>query len=317
MSNLIKYPFVNLNDKKSVVIGYEKEEKFVPLQNKSRVKVIPADEVEAAKKADMNDGGRKRDNRRGRVRILGQEETTEEKAEEKKAGQSKSSQSKERDGKKDPAGFSEGVSDAELGKKVQEREKEAREKAEKIIEEARSQADFILSEAEKQVDMLRERAREEGSRQGYSEGMARAEQEAQSRWQEIEEEKRKSEQEYQQLLSDIEPRYVDILCSLIHKITGVIVTDSKDEFLHLLRSNMDELEPSKKYVVRVSPDDIIYVESHKEELLMNLGSDIVLDIQEEKSLHRNDCIIETDTQMVDCGLHTQLSNLTSALRMLI
>ena len=78
LSNLIKYPFVNLNDKKSVVIGYEKEEKFVPLQNKSRVKVIPADEVEAAKKADMNDGGRKRDNRRGRVRILGQEETTEE-----------------------------------------------------------------------------------------------------------------------------------------------------------------------------------------------------------------------------------------------
>ena len=39
-------------------------------------------------------------------------------------------------------------------------------------------------------------------------------------------------------------------------------------------------------------------------------------MQEEKGLAEGECIIETDTQMIDCGFRTQLDNLINTLRML-
>ena len=41
-----------------------------------------------------------------------------------------------------------------------------------------------------------------------------------------------------------------------------------------------------------------------------------LEVQEEKGLLDGECIIETDTQMIDCGFRTQLENMISTLRML-
>ncbi len=287
MSNLIKYPFVNMQGKESVVIGYEKETNFIPFKNNNRVLVRPAEEVEA------------------------------ERALQKKMKEQAENRKREEEKKKDSSGFVESVPVVNMDALLAEREEQARKEAEKIIENARVQADFILSEAKEQVELLREQAHAEGVREGYEEGTARAEEEFQQKWQEFNEEKISHEAEYQELLREVEPQYVEILCSLIHKITGVIVSDRKDVFLHLIRSNIGEVESAGKYTIRVSPDDIVYVESHKEDIVLQLGSDVTLDIQEEKGLRKNDCIIETDTQMIDCGLQTQLSNLVSTLRMLL
>ena len=58
MSNLIKYPFVDLRGKQTKVIGYEKEEeKFVPLDNKKKVLMKTLDEVEREKEEERR--GRK------------------------------------------------------------------------------------------------------------------------------------------------------------------------------------------------------------------------------------------------------------------
>ena len=40
------------------------------------------------------------------------------------------------------------------------------------------------------------------------------------------------------------------------------------------------------------------------------------EVQEEKSLKDGECIIETDSQMMDCSFHTQLKNMTDTLRLL-
>lgn len=59
MSNLIKYPFVDLRGKQTKVIGYEKEEeKFVPLDNKKKVLLKTLDEVEREKEVPGLAGGR-------------------------------------------------------------------------------------------------------------------------------------------------------------------------------------------------------------------------------------------------------------------
>jgi flagellar biosynthesis/type III secretory pathway protein FliH len=58
------------------------------------------------------------------------------------------------------------------------------------------------------------------------------------------------------------------------------------------------------------------VESCRSELSKEVGK-VTIDIQEEKGLAKNECIIEGDHQMIDCGIKTQIDNLTTTLRMLV
>ncbi len=277
MSNVIKYPFVNMGGKDAVVIRHEDEEKFTPLQKELKVLVRPADEV------------------------LAEEEK------KKAAGEQ---------ARPDAAKFAAGMPVVNFDELKAEKEEEARHEAEKILEEAREQADAIISGAESQAESVRQSAQEEGMRLGREEGMAQAQQEIEEKQRELQELKAAHESEYQQLIQELEPRYADILCSLVQKITGILATERKEVFLHLIHSGMEEIEPSSKYIIRVASKDMMFVESHKKDILEEIGGNVTLDIQEEKGLNENDCIIETDHQMVDCGFHTQLENLVNTLRML-
>ena len=269
MSNLIKYSFVDLKDKDTYVIDYEKEEKnsFVSFREKKADKPLVTEA----------EGG----------------ETVAESGE-----------------------FEPGVPVRNFDDIFREQEDEAKKRAEEIIEEAGKQAEQILREAEEQIEAARSLAREEGFNQGRQEGIANGEEELNIRRQELEREKAENEKEFRQMLEEIEPKYAEILCSLLQKLTGILVTDKKDVMLHLIRSSMADLNPAKHYTIRVSTEDVMYVESHREEILLQTGGDVIVDVQEEKGLSTGECIIETDTQMLDCGFRTQLDNLVMTIRML-
>ena len=119
------------------------------------------------------------------------------------------------------------------------------------------------------------------------------------------------------MIQETEGQYVDILCSLIRKLTGVVVSDRKEVILHLIRSGIADIEPAKHYTIRVCAEDLLYIESNKEDILEKTGITGTLEVQEEKGLTEGECIIETDKQMIDCGFQTQLGNLISTLRMMV
>lgn len=269
MSNLIKYSFVDLKDKDTYVIDYEKEEKnnFVSFREKKPEKPVTM----------VTDGN----------------DSTGESGE-----------------------FEPGVPVKNFDDIFREQEVEAKKRAEKIIEEAREQAEQILQEAEEQIETARNLAREEGFSQGRQEGIADGEEALNIRIQELEREKADNEKKYQQMLEEIEPKYAEILCSLLQKLTGILVTDKKDVMLYLIRSSMADMNPAKHYTIRVSAEDVMYAESHREEILLQAGGDVIVDVQEEKGLSKGECIIETDTQMLDCGFRTQLDNMMLTIRML-
>jgi flagellar assembly protein FliH len=197
-----------------------------------------------------------------------------------------------------------------------EQEEAVSSEVQQVIEDARKQAEYILSEAHKQADEIRQAAREEGIQQGREEGQAKAEEELAATRKELEERISSHEKEYAQMVQEIEPEYIRVICSLIQKLTGIIVTDKEDVLLHLIRSGLADMEPSKKYTVMVSSEDLLQVEAHKQEIIQELGEGITIEVQEERNLNRNDCIIETERQAIDCGFQTQLSNLLSTLQML-
>lgn len=278
MSNLIKYPFVNLQGKETKVIQYETDEgKFVPFDQKKKVVVKSLDEVEKEKE----------------LQIMEEKEDVKD------------------------SEFSAGVPVTNFDEMFKQKSEEADKEAASILENAREEAREIVQEAREQADAVRENARQEGTVLGKEEGLREAQEEIEQIKEDLFERKRQQEQEYEKMIQETEGQYVDILCSLIRKLTGVIVSDRKEVILHLIRSGIADIEPAKHYTIRVCAEDLLYIESNKEDILEKTGITGTLEVQEEKGLTEGECIIETDKQMIDCGFQTQLGNLIGTLRMLV
>lgn len=284
MSNLIKYPFVNMNGKAAVVIDNNNEtEKFVPFKE-NRITIKTVSEIEAEK-------------------ALLKRKTAEQDGEEPKEAQE--------------GDFKSGIPVTNFDKLFHEHQKKAEDDAGRIIEKAKKEADRIRSDAEIAADTARTNGYEEGRSQGYEEGLAEAAQEIQRRESELAEAARIQQEEFQSCIASIESRYVDVVISLVRKLTGVIIEDKEDLILYLIRTTAQELEPSENYRIRVSSDDIYFLEARRSELLDLIGEDVFLEFVEEKGLEKGQCIIETDSQMVDCGFQTQLDMLVRDLKMLV
>ena len=135
MSNLIKYPFVNLQGKETKVIQYETDEgKFVPFDQKKKVVVKSLDEVEKEKE----------------LQIMEEKEDVKD------------------------SEFSAGVPVTNFDEMFKQKSEEADKEAASILENAREEAREIVQEAREQADAVRENARQEGTVLGKEEGLREA-----------------------------------------------------------------------------------------------------------------------------------------------
>ncbi len=290
LSNLIKYPFVNMQGKETVVIDNNSEgAEFVPFRDKG-VKIKTISEIEA-EKALLHAAG---------------DSAGEAAAASESAGKSE-----------DSGEFKAGLNVTNFDELFQQHQKEAEDKAAQVVEEARKKAERIRSDAEIAAETARKRAYEDGKEQGYSEGMALAEQEIQQKEEELSQLARQQREELAECMGQIEEKYVKIVISLVKKLTGVVMEGKDDLILYLIHAAAQDLDVSDNYRIRASSEDIYFLESRKEEVLQALDGDAFVEFIEEKGLEKGQCIIETDTQMVDCGFHTQLDSLVQNLKMLV
>lgn len=281
LSNLIKYPFVNMQGKEAVVINNNKEDaKFVPFQDK-KITIKTISEIEAEKVLRAN-------------KMEEESEDEEESAE-----------------------FKAGLNVTNFDELFSEQQKKAEEEADQLKEQAKEEAAKIRDEAVVAAEAARSRGYEEGKEEGYNEGIELARQEITQREEELAEQERRQREELAECISSIEEKYVDIVISLVKKLTGVVIEGKEDLILYLIKRAASELEASENYRIRVSSDDIYFLESHRAELSDSLGEDSFLEFVEEKGLEKGQCIIETDSQMADCGFETQLNTLIYDLKMLV
>ncbi len=194
---------------------------------------------------------------------------------------------------------------------------EAEEEAERIIAEARAQALEIAAQARRDADIARANAVEEGTRQGYDEGYARGLSEVDGMKQELAEKKRQLEAEFDELLEDLEPRFIETITDVYSHIFGVDLMDNRDILVHLIDSTLRKVESSRTFIVHVSAEDYPHVNMQKQALVEGaVAGRGLIEIIEDIALGKGDCLIETDGGIFDCGVGTQLEELTKKLRVL-
>lgn len=293
MSNLIKYPFVDMRGKEAFVIdNNHKDDMFVPLHAGTK----KLDPLHAAGVMECK---------------------TMSEIEAEKALQAAGLTVHQADTGKKDGQFSAGLPVTDLDETLRQREKEAADAAERHIAEAKKEAEKIKADAQIAADAARASGYEEGRNQGYEDGLAEAEQEIRQKEAELAESARLQREELASCLAGIESKYVDIVIALVRKLTDVVIEDKKDLILYLIRTAAQDLEPSVNYKIRVSSDDVYYLEAHRAELSEYVGESAVFEFIEEKGLEKGQCIIETDSQMADCGFQTQLDMLVRDLKMLV
>ena len=114
----------------------------------------------------------------------------------------------------------------------------------------------------------------------------------------------------------MEPQLVDAILEVVGTVFQVQFAEKKDFVMHLLQATLNKIEGSKDYLVRVSKDDFAVVSEKKSEIQSQLPRNAVLEIVEDMTLTKNQCLIETDGGVFDCSLDTQMDSLVRDLRTL-
>ncbi len=194
---------------------------------------------------------------------------------------------------------------------------EIEEQAQAIIEEAKAEAGRIVEEARSQSMSMRADAVEEGNRQGYEEGYRQGMAEADGLKQELAERRRALEAEYDEMLENLEPRFIETITDVYSHIFGVDLMDNRDILVHLIDSTLRKVESSRTFIVHVSADDYPHVNMQKQTLMEGaVAGRGIIEIIEDIALSKGDCLIETDGGIFDCGVGTQLEELTKKLQVL-
>ncbi|MCR4587445.1 MAG: hypothetical protein K5682_03450 [Lachnospiraceae bacterium] len=203
----------------------------------------------------------------------------------------------------------------------------ASKQAEEILQQAQEEAQNLMASARQEIEDLKAQALEQaraegyesGARQGLENGMAQAEEELAGRRAELEQEfKEKSESleaEYDALVSRLEPEFVDKLSSIYEHIFRVDLSSHKDVVVHLIRMTLHGIEPSRHYIVRVSKEDYAFVNMQKKQIAEGM-SNSTIEIVEDVTLRKSECMIDTDGGIFDCSLDTELAELTKRLKVL-
>lgn len=193
---------------------------------------------------------------------------------------------------------------------------EQKEKASRILEEAKADAKQIIEQAKKEAETIKAKAYDIAKNLGYEDGLKQAKEQAGQLKAEYETKEKKLQGEYDQALSELEPKMVEIMAALIEKITGIFVEDQEEVILYLVSNALRNMDRCKEYILRVSKEDYDFVAERRPILLDAIGSEAALSVIEDKKLIKNQCLIETDRKVIDCSLDVQLGTLITDLKLL-
>lgn len=185
---------------------------------------------------------------------------------------------------------------------------------EELIAEANEEIAAMKKQAEAEIESERaralEKARKEGKSAGYEEGKEKAQAELAS-------EKQRLEKEYEEMVQELEPEFIRHICGIYEHILHVDLNNYRDIVLYLLSECIQKSESGRNFIVHVSKDDYPYVSMQKKQLMDEISlPGATVEIIEDITLKKSECMVETEGGIFDCSLDVQLAALQKELMLL-
>ena len=203
------------------------------------------------------------------------------------------------------------------GEDLQKLREEAEAEAQRILEDARTQAESILQDAKEQAEAQKADTLEQARRQGQQEAKAEADRTEAQRAAEYQKKAAGLDAEYQKMIDELEPKFVDTITGIYEYIFHVDLHSYREVLCYLISSTMRKTEDNRSFLVHVSKDDYPYVSMQKKQIMAGATApNSTVEIVEDMTLGKGECLIETEIGIFDCGLGTQLSELRQKLKLL-
>lgn len=193
---------------------------------------------------------------------------------------------------------------------------DAQQQVSQILADANEQAQAIITDANEQAQSIIQQANEDGYQQGSLKAQQELEQRITELNQEYEQKKQNLEQEYQEKKQQIEPELIEVLTEVFQKVTHTVAEDNQEIILHLIESVIKENETCKDFIIKVSPDDYRFVVNNQGKIFCAMSNEVHVDVVEDDSMNKNECIIETESGVFNCSLDIELNNLIKNIKLL-
>ncbi len=188
---------------------------------------------------------------------------------------------------------------------------------EELLAQAREEAEQIRLSAMEEAEQLKSQAFEEGRQNGYDAGYREGMEQIQRMEQAVAEKEQVLERQYRDKIDELEPQFVEQLNRIYERVFDVKFGEQKDLILHLLTNAMREIDENKDFILHISPEDYKQVREAKALLSSeSLVGNATVEIIEDMTLAKNECLIETGGGVFDCSLGTQLKQLQKELSLL-
>ena len=191
------------------------------------------------------------------------------------------------------------------------------------LEEANEQAQTIRDEANEVLAQAHMEARkiiEDAKRTGYEQGAQNAREEYNAKADELardyEAKKAQLEKEYNDMKASMEPELVETITEVFKKITYTVAEDNKDIIIGLINGVMKNTDISNEFIIKVSPEDYKFLVNNQGKIYCSVSKEVTMDIVEDATMKKNQCIIESDTGVYYCSLDIELNNLIEDIKLL-
>ena len=203
------------------------------------------------------------------------------------------------------------------GEDLQKLREDAEAQAAQIVEEAKTQAESILQDARAQAESEKQAVLEQARKQGLTEAQAQADRIQAQRETEYREKTAGLDAEYQKMIDELEPKFVDTITGIYEHIFHVDLHSYREVLCYLISTTMRNTEDNKSFLIHVSKEDYPYVSMQKKQITAQAVSpNASVEIIEDMTLGKGECLIETEGGIFDCGLGTQLAELRQKLKLL-
>ena len=186
---------------------------------------------------------------------------------------------------------------------------DAENEAAAIVEKAKAEAAQIVAEAQAQHDKIVSEARNEGFEQGHQEGYEKGSAEVDRLIERMHKILEAVMQRREEILQDTESQIVELVILMARKVIKILSENQKNVIMANTVAALRKVKTRGNVTLRVNIEDVKLTTAHADEFIQHVENVQGITVQEDSSVEKGGCIVETDFGAIDARISSQLTEL--------
>ena len=186
---------------------------------------------------------------------------------------------------------------------------DAENEAAAIIEKAKAEAAQIVAEAHAQHDKIVSEARNEGFERGSQEGFEKGSAEVERLIERMHKILEAVMQRREEILQDTESQIVELVILMARKVIKILSENQKNVIMANTVAALRKVKTRGNVTLRVNIEDVKLTTAHADEFIQHVENVQGITVQEDSSVEKGGCIVETDFGAIDARISSQLTEL--------